>query len=888
MRRLLCIGAALALLAACSSDAPSSTAPAGFSVVVQYDSSMQVEAFAVAGVGPDGAEVWPRTELDAPLFLDPPGVRQARLSFETPAVTELRVLVDGLDGPGGAVIGSGHARAVLDPEVTEILVQLGVPVACGDGRLSGREACDDGNSDAGDGCSPLCIIEPGYTCEGLPSRCGRCGDGELGPGERCDDGNLVDGDGCSSACQPEEAQDPYLYEVEALAPIQIEAEEGAQWTQVPGTQLEVPETDESEHWIIFASGAFGSSTEGELAAQVGLLIDGELVDDFGHQTMGAADNEAGFVTFHVLTGGQAHAVELVATAAEGTTTLRDVRVVAMRLPSWARFEAAQARAPIEIRGTDQPLLELELQGDVAGRYLVLAKGNFTESPGADTARLWLSTPQGPVPMDDLGVTFSSPRDAKVPFFVARAMQLGPDGARFELRGTSSGAGSVEGWWDRTFPYRRRVTVTAGQVALPEGLAVPVRFDHEAMVEAGAARADGRDLRVVVGQGGNATEVTRAIDPVQGWRRSDTTVWVRLPAAVAPGDTLSNLWLYFGASPEEDPPADPSDVFAFFDTFEARSLGAAWDASEGNVQLTGGELRLDPGASAVATVGANSPGVGHIFEAYLAFDQTPSMGQAALLSTGGVRADALTGAGFVAREGQVFAASMGMSEAVMPDPLTTPQRYGILHPDMTAAVFSIDGAQVANLPAGLTGNQGYRLGLANTTDAAIVYQWVRVRRAVAEPPTVSVEPITGAAGLRPSRFDGLRVLALRVDGFEGFFSAVNDERVRTTESATTTLTVLEVPEAQRPREHLVLMSTRVAGDSDGERARSGLCLADGQALLQTRHRINRDTTDPTGYHHVAGVVDARTTADPVRYETAIRSPDGLGVEGAASSAAVIRF
>ncbi|WP_084668060.1 EGF domain-containing protein [Myxococcus stipitatus] len=42
---------------------------------------------------------------------------------------------------------------------------------CGDGQVGTGEQCDDANRAAGDGCSPLCVIEPGYQCQGQPSQC---------------------------------------------------------------------------------------------------------------------------------------------------------------------------------------------------------------------------------------------------------------------------------------------------------------------------------------------------------------------------------------------------------------------------------------------------------------------------------------------------------------------------------------------------------------------------------------------------------------------------------------------------------------------------------------------------------------------------------------------
>jgi len=72
--------------------------------------------------------------------------------------------------------------------------------------VKGDENCDDGNTNAGDGCDANCHKEPGWLCPVPGSPCQRvkvCGDGIQSPdlGEQCDDGNTNDGDGCSADCK---------------------------------------------------------------------------------------------------------------------------------------------------------------------------------------------------------------------------------------------------------------------------------------------------------------------------------------------------------------------------------------------------------------------------------------------------------------------------------------------------------------------------------------------------------------------------------------------------------------------------------------------------------------------------------------------------------------
>jgi fibro-slime domain-containing protein len=81
-------------------------------------------------------------------------------------------------------------------------------IVCGDGVVSTGEACDDGNTVGGDGCSADCTtVEKGYTCPGAGGKCTvavvLCPNARLDPGEECDDGNTTSGDGCSANCKLE-------------------------------------------------------------------------------------------------------------------------------------------------------------------------------------------------------------------------------------------------------------------------------------------------------------------------------------------------------------------------------------------------------------------------------------------------------------------------------------------------------------------------------------------------------------------------------------------------------------------------------------------------------------------------------------------------------------
>ncbi len=81
------------------------------------------------------------------------------------------------------------------------------PPGCGDGMRSPSEACDDGNTEDGDGCRQDCRgVELGFACQRAGQACrpiALCGDGVLAPSEGCDDRNVDSGDGCTERCKVE-------------------------------------------------------------------------------------------------------------------------------------------------------------------------------------------------------------------------------------------------------------------------------------------------------------------------------------------------------------------------------------------------------------------------------------------------------------------------------------------------------------------------------------------------------------------------------------------------------------------------------------------------------------------------------------------------------------
>ncbi len=117
-------------------------------------------------------------------------------------------------GPVGYTLDQSCESGVCDE--TEINNVCEPANTCGNSVIEGSEVCDDGNTENGDGCSSACLFEDGEECDAnvacqsgncdtteTPSVCepaDTCGNGILEWGEWCDDGNTIAGDGCSVVC----------------------------------------------------------------------------------------------------------------------------------------------------------------------------------------------------------------------------------------------------------------------------------------------------------------------------------------------------------------------------------------------------------------------------------------------------------------------------------------------------------------------------------------------------------------------------------------------------------------------------------------------------------------------------------------------------------------
>ncbi len=858
------------VLSACAEQAP--PAETSVELTIAYDSTMGVDRLVVWGTSEAGTTRIDQHSLEAPYSLDPPGLRQAPIDLVVRDALEGETVVLRVDGrtADGSVVGSGATSVAVEVDRSvSALVTLGAPIVCGDGHRSNLEACDDGNQIAGDGCSDVCTLEPGSE---------QCGDGITAGTEECDDGNNADGDGCSAACRLE-AQGAYVYEVERLEPATTTS---IDFVDVPGATLTFVPNGPSDRWVVFVSGVLGSSNPSPVTAEMRLLINGIEVDHFGHQTLGTDDNDAGFLTFETITGATEEQVITPQFRAEvGTTRVASLRVVTVLVPPGADFQYAKQDEILEATGEGLDLARIDFTPAKPGEYAILAKGNLTELPSASTAQIWLE--------DDHGVAhplqgFSSPRAAWLPAFVSMTETLDETPKSFVVRGTSSGTATLADWWDESFSMRQPIVITAPPDGLPAGYPVSVRFDHAAQAALGRSLPDGSDVWVVARlDDGTLAPIDRVVDETSSWNRSDTQIWFDTVPGVTPA-----YWLYWSSARPAVPPADPERVFPFFDTFEGTQLDPLrWSGRTAAVQ--NGQLVLSGNASVQSggTYGSNT-----LWEAQIASISNGQVGTGGLveLLTGNPDGnDTGSGVGFYGL-GPALIAQAGTNQTALQlmDPLAT-HILGFARRSGADVTFYDDGQPVASLAEPVFATPDLRVRMSNPDpNFALVYDWVRIRPIVAAEPLVELGAIEGRAGASPSQWRNRKLMAFRTDVFLRAFSAAADANVSTMTDTPVTLTSLEVPAPPTEVDELVIASARVSGESSATGRKSGEVRADGEILVRTAHRINRDSSRTSGYHHVVGVADARHTSASARYQVDIRSPDGIEVDGAGASILVLSY
>src|SRR5437870_3924489 len=153
------------------------------------------------------------------------------------------------------------------------------------------------------------------------------------------------------------------------------------------------------------------------------------------------------------------------------------------------------------------------------------------------------------------------------------------------------------WWSMSYPFREKITVTAGTAAPASGYSVAVTFGHATLVTAGKSLPSGDDLRVAYWNGSTWVELDRLLDEASSWNNASTKVWFKTQAAIGASASDDDYYLYYGNASAGAPPANGMKVYLFYDDFSGTAIDTSkWTVTRGTTSVSGGILTVNPASS----------------------------------------------------------------------------------------------------------------------------------------------------------------------------------------------------------------------------------------------------------------------------------------------------
>lgn len=146
------------------------------------------------------------------------------------------------------------------------------------------------------------------------------------------------------------------------------------------------------------------------------------------------------------------------------------------------------------------------------------------------------------------------------------------------------------WWDENWHIRRRLTIiNNANKTLPAGYSVKFNFDHYNQVQQGDALASGDDVRILWWNGVSWQE----LDRVNGtpWNNPDqeTEIWFQIQAPIASLSSDDNYFIYYANPAAGPPPANPHQVYQFWDDFSDPNFTYAnWSTTTNTWLVDNGE------------------------------------------------------------------------------------------------------------------------------------------------------------------------------------------------------------------------------------------------------------------------------------------------------------
>ena len=128
------------------------------------------------------------------------------------------------------------------------------------------------------------------------------------------------------------------------------------------------------------------------------------------------------------------------------------------------------------------------------------------------------------------------------------------------------------WWDASYSSRQQLTIgNNADTPLPAGYSVKLDLTGEKAIDffrQSASTQPGDDIRVVYWDGSQWQEVDRY---AESFTSAEVRIWFATQDAIPSNGTSEIYWAYFGNAKATDPPADPQEVFLWWDDFHLNTV-----------------------------------------------------------------------------------------------------------------------------------------------------------------------------------------------------------------------------------------------------------------------------------------------------------------------------
>jgi hypothetical protein len=158
---------------------------------------------------------------------------------------------------------------------------------------------------------------------------------------------------------------------------------------------------------------------------------------------------------------------------------------------------------------------------------------------------------------------------------------------------SAGSTPDPTWWNSSYDYRKKITVSAGSKAIPSGYPVKFSFDHKSLVDAVPSKslANGDDIRIAYYNGATWAEVDRALfnDNINSssWNDpSGTTIMFKTQAGISASGYDEGYYLYYDYPSATSPPTNtPSSRFYLAEDLSETQTSSTTYSTKVQLQFT---------------------------------------------------------------------------------------------------------------------------------------------------------------------------------------------------------------------------------------------------------------------------------------------------------------